>query len=293
VSLDVIMAVRQAEPGMSRAEKRVAQLVLEDATQVLRQTITELAESAGTSQATVLRFCRVLGYSGYPAFRIDLARSLSQVEVERERFSIQHGEIDAEDSVENVVNKLAFHEARAIEQTAQFLDLEALERMVQSIVVADRIELYGIGSSNLACGDLQQKLTRIGLFALSYSDPHLALTGAALLTPKSVAIAVSYSGRTIETNDALELASASGARTLAITNYPDSPLAATADEVLVTMSEETQFRSGAMASRIAQLAVVDVLFVRIAQRIFAQATESLRRTHDAVQSHRIKTSRTL
>ncbi|MDR2564557.1 MAG: MurR/RpiR family transcriptional regulator [Bifidobacteriaceae bacterium] len=288
MALDVLVAIRQAEPGMSPAEKRVASLVREQPARALSQTITELAESSRTSQATVLRFCRVLGYAGYPAFRIALARSISKAEVERERFSIERGEIDAEDSAEDVVAKLAFHEARTIEQTARFLDLDAVERIADALVAADRIEMYGVGSSGLSCLDLQQKLNRIGLVSLSYADPHLALTGAALLTPQSIAIAISYSGSTVETNHALEVAKNAGATTVAITNYPDSPLAATAREVLVTMSEETQFRSGAMSSRMAQLTVIDVLFVRTAQRVFAKATTSLRLTHDAVQSHRIK-----
>jgi DNA-binding MurR/RpiR family transcriptional regulator len=291
MALNVLAAIRQVLPQMSPAEKRVAEYVLANPEAVPGQAITDLAEVTGTSQATVLRFCRALGLSGYPALRIDLARFTTQEEAERQRFSIEHGEINAEDSAESVAAKLAFHEARTIEQTARFLDLAGLERVADAIVAADRIDLYGIGSSSLACLDLQQKLNRIGLIAMAHADPHLALTSAALLTKQSVAIGISYSGRTVETNDALAIAKQAGATALAITNYPQSPLAQMADEVLVTMAEETQFRSGAMASRIAQLTVIDVLFVRTAQRIFAQATESLQRTHDAVQSHRLKPGR--
>ncbi|MDR2253052.1 MAG: MurR/RpiR family transcriptional regulator [Bifidobacteriaceae bacterium] len=291
MTADAWVAIRQAEPSLRKGERLVARFVLDNPEAVLEMAIGQLADSTGTSQSTILRFCKNLGYSGYREFRLAMARSVDREESQRDRFSIEHGEINESDTAEQVVAKVAYNEARTIEQTAQFLDLAAVERVVSAMAEADRIELYGIGSSALACQDMQQKLHRIGLLAFAWSDAHLALTSAALLTPRSVAIAVSYTGLTIETNHALEVAASTGATTVAITNYPDSPLAELADEALLTMARETKFRSGAMSSRIAQLAVIDILFIRLVQRVYDQASQSLKRTYDAVQHHRIPPGR--
>ncbi|MCA5894798.1 MurR/RpiR family transcriptional regulator [Isoptericola sp. NEAU-Y5] len=284
---DVLVRLRQALPTLRPAEARIAQVVLDDATGVVGATITELAARAETSQATVVRFCRAVGYAGYPEFRIDLAQATSRLELELERSGIAEGEINQTDTTTDVVSKIAFHEARTIEETARMLDLEALERAVEAVAAAPRTDVYGVGSSGLTAQDLAQKLSRIGLVCTAPVDPHGQLTSAALLTPGCVAVAVSHTGRTVESNQALGLAKEAGATTIAVTNFPASPLAELADIVLTTTARETQFRSGAMSSRIAQLAVVDFLFVRVAQQRYDATAAALKATYDAVQPHRL------
>lgn len=284
---DVLVRLRQALPTLRPAEARIGEVVLEDPTGVVGSTITELAARAGTSQATVVRFCRAVGYAGYPEFRIDLAQATSRRAVELERSGIAEGEINQTDDATDVVSKIAFHEARTIEETARMLDLDALERAVGLVADAPRTDVYGVGSSGLTAQDLAQKLSRIGLVCLAPVDPHAQLQSAALLGPGAVAVAVSHTGRTVEPYQALSLARAGGATTVAITNFPASPLAELADVVLTTTARETQFRSGAMSSRIAQLAVVDFLFVRVAQRRYDATAAALKATYDAVQPHRM------
>jgi DNA-binding MurR/RpiR family transcriptional regulator len=284
---DVLVRLRQALPTLRPAERRIGEVVLDDPTGVVGTTITELAARAGTSQATVVRFCRAVGYAGYPEFRIDLAQATSRRAVELERSGIAEGEINQTDDATDVVSKIAFHEARTIEETARMLDLDALERAVAAVADAPRIDVYGVGSSALTAQDLAQKLLRIGLVCLAPVDPHAQLQSAALLGPVCVAVAVSHTGRTVESHQALSLARERGATTIAITNFPSSPLAEVADVVLTTTARETQFRSGALSSRIAQLAVVDFLFVRVAQRRYDATAAALKATYDAVQAHRI------
>ncbi|WP_106268749.1 MULTISPECIES: MurR/RpiR family transcriptional regulator [Isoptericola] len=284
---DVLVRLRQARPTLPPAEARVADVVLTDVAAAVGATISELAVRAGTSQATVVRFCRTVGYTGYAEFRIDLAQAASRRAVELERSGVAQGEINRTDDATDVVRKIAFHEARAIEETARLLDLDALESAVGAVARADRIDVYGVGSSGLTAQDLAQKLSRIGLVCLAPVDSHQQLQSAALHGSGSVAVAVSHTGRTVEPVQALTLARARGAATVAITNSPASPLAETADVVLTTAARETQFRSGALSSRIAQLAVVDFLFVRVAQRRFEATTAALAVTYDAVQQHRM------
>ncbi len=134
---------------------------------------------------------------------------------------------------------------------------------------------------------LQQKLHRIGAMAFAWNDPHIALTSATLLARKDVAIAISHSGTTKETIEALEAARNRGATTIAITNFPVSRLASIADLVLTTAARETSLRSGATASRIAALTVVDCLYIAVAQRHLKRARKAVEETRDAVSSHRL------
>ncbi len=196
-------------------------------------------------------------------------------------------DIDRDDSLADIVAKIAFSDAAAVQDTAANLDLDALAGAVEAVATARRIDVYGIGASGFVGQDLHQKLHRIGLLAFAWPDPHAALTSAALLDDGCVAIAISHTGSTADTVDALRSARESGARTIAITNFVPSPLTAHADLVLTTAARETTFRSGAMASRIAQLAVIDCLFVGVAQRSYDRTTTALDRTYRAVRSRRI------
>jgi DNA-binding MurR/RpiR family transcriptional regulator len=287
MALDVLSNVRQALPRLSSSEARVAAAIIADPTVVVDLTITDLAHLCGTSLSTVARFCQTLGYTGYREFRMEVATSISREAAERDRFGLADSDINPDDSASEVVAKIAFHEVLAIEQTAQGLDVAVLDRVVGAIAGAGHVDLYGFGASGLTAQDLQQKLARIGISAFCSVDVHLALVSAALRKPGDVAIGISHSGLTTETIHALTVAGEAGAMTVAITNSPESPIADAADSVLTTQARESTYRIGAMSSRIAQLALVDFLFVRVAQRRHQEVAEPLRRTFEVTASHKV------
>ncbi|MFL6126329.1 MurR/RpiR family transcriptional regulator, partial [Actinophytocola sp.] len=134
-----------------------------------------------------------------------------------------------------------------------------------------------------------QKLHRIGRISFAWSDTHIMLTSAAVLGRGDVAVGISHTGATADTVEALREARRAGATTVALTNFPTAPISEVADLVLTTAARETTFRSGATASRIAQLTVVDCLFIGIAQRHLADTMKALDDTRDAVGSHRLET----
>jgi len=274
--------VRGLLPDLSPAERRVAAAVLADPAAVAGQTIRELARACDTSEATVVRFCRATGFGGYPQLRLALAREAGRA-VSRGEVG---GDIAEDDDLAAIVHTVATTDARAIEDTAAGLDLDVLAAVVDVLVAAPRIEIYGVGASGLVAVDLEQKLRRIGRRATACPEAHAALVSAALLGPGDVAVGISHTGATVDTIDALALASTSGATTVALTNFPRSPLAQLADHVLVTAARETTFRSGATASRIAQLTVVDCVFVAVAQRTYADTLSALERTRAAVANRR-------
>ncbi len=282
---DIGVRIRALLPTLAPSERRVAERVLADPAGVAASTITALAQECATSETTVIRFCRAVGFSGYPALRLELAAARGRSEVGQVRDLT--GDIVADDDLDEVVAKIAFADARAVEETAQQLDLDALHAVIDALVDAPRADVYGVGASGIVAQDLQQKLHRIGRVAFAFPDAHLALTSAALLSPGDVAVAISHSGATRDTLDALDVARRRGATTVAVTNFPRSPLALRADHVLTTAARETTFRSGATASRLAQLTVVDCVFVGVAQRTYETSQRALELTHDAVADRRV------
>jgi DNA-binding MurR/RpiR family transcriptional regulator len=286
---DVLVRIRAVLPSLRPAERRVAEAVLDDPVGTVEQSISRLAEQCDTSVTTVMRFCRSVGFQGYPELRLALVRETSREAAGQADGVELSSDIGRTDSLEDVVAKIAFSDTRAIEDTAATLDLTALRAAIDAVAGARRIDIYGLGASAFVGQDLHQKLHRIGLMAFVWPDPHAALTSAALLREDCVAIAISHTGTTADTVDALQLARSSGARTVAITNHHPSPLTAEADIVLTTAARETTFRSGAMASRIAQLAVIDCLFVGVAQQSYDRTMSALARTYQALQGRRFPT----
>ena len=283
-ALSVLIRVRGAVPNLRPAEQRVAAAVLADPAGVSESSITALARQCDTSETTVLRFCRAIGLAGYPDLRLALARAAQEEEVEQASNGPVSTDISPTDSLADVVATITHADARAVEDTAAVLDLAALESAIDAIVAAPRIDIYGTGASALVGHDLHQKLHRIGRISFAWSEAHLALTSAAVLGPDDVAVGISHTGTTIDTVDAIRVAREQGARTIVVTNFARSPIAAVADLLLVTAARETTFRSGAMASRIAQLALVDCLFAGVAQRSYDDSIAALKRTYAVVRS---------
>ena len=280
-----LVRIRSLLPGLARAEQRVAKVVLDNPQVVAHRSITEVAEAAGTSETTVTRFCKAIGVGGYPELRIALAADTARTaaRIDRDLGS----DIAPTDDLSQVVGKVAFADARAVEETAEQLDIASLTAVVDAVAGAGRVDVYGVGASAFVAADLQQKLHRIGRISFAWSDTHIMLTSAAVLTAGDVAVGISHTGATADTVEALRVARERGATTVALTNFPRSPISEVADHVLTTAARETTFRSGAMASRIAQLTVIDCLFIGVAQKHLDSARNALESTYEAVGGHRL------
>jgi DNA-binding MurR/RpiR family transcriptional regulator len=283
VTEDILVRLKQLTAVLRPSEVRVAELALQDPMGVSQLTIGQLASRGRTSATTVTRLCKQAGFDGYRSFRQALTVAAVSDRGRRIDFGVSNGDIDLSEPAEQVYRKLAYEEARTLEDTVGMLDLDTVSRVVHAIDRAPRIDVYGQASSALAAQDLQQKISRIGCQANAWSDGHLALMSAATLPPEAVAIGFSHSGETEETIQSLEAAHRQGAFTVAVTNFPDASIAAAASAVLTTVSKETRFRYGAMSSRMAQFIVVDVLFMGVAALHPERTREALTNTYNAVQ----------
>ena len=272
-------------PALSPAEQRVGRVVLADPAEAAQRTISALAFAAETSEATVIRFCRSVGMGGYPQLRIRLAAESAR-RPEPMDTRVTGGEIPPGADMAQIIATIAFHDARAVEETAEQLDPDTCTRVVGAIAGAARVDIYGAGPSGYVASDFQQKLHRIGRTAFCWPDAHTALASAALLGRGDVAVGISHTGTATEAVEMLQVAKGRGAITVAVTNFPRSPIAGAANHVLITATRETTYRSGAMASRLAQLTVVDCLFVGVAARTRGRAKRALELTADVTRPGR-------
>lgn len=265
---------------------RIAAAIRETPTIVIDKTINELAQECSTSVASVVRFCHAIGLSGYASLRMALATELGKESAQFSGRGAFGSEISAEDTLPEAISKLASLELLAIEETIARLDFGVLEAAIDAIDRADRILLYGIGASQFVAEDLAHKLLRVGRNAHVLADPHEAIASTVLHRTPTVAIGFSHGGTTAETVRFVESARANGAATIAVTSVKGSPLARSSDHALFTEVRESAFRAGAMVSRIAQLALVDALFVGVAKRRFEETVDALQRTREATRALR-------
>ena len=286
MDIGILVTIRSLLPNLAPVERRVAQAVLDDPGGAARMSISELSRSCGTSATTVVRFCRAVGLRGYPELRLALAAAVASDD--GGAVAVAARDIGPGDDAALIAKKIAYADAAAVTDTANHLDIKVLNDAVDALATAKRIDIYGVGASGFVGLDLQQKLQRIGRPAFAWPDPHMAITSAALRAEGDVAVGLSHTGTTVDTIDALGQAQRNGAVTVAVTNFPWSPVTEVADFVLLTAARETAFRSGAMTSRIAQLTVVDCLFVVLAQRDLPATQAALERTYAAAQAKRTR-----
>lgn len=284
----VLGRISRMEGEFSDALARVAAQVLSDPAAAARSTIVELAERSGTSPATITRFCRTLGFDGYAALRVAIATETGRAEAQGGKgWKLDIGrEITPDDPLDRVLGHVLAAEMTALQDTADSLDLDGVAKAAGAITRARRVDMYGIGGSALVVGELHMGLHRIGVPAWVWSEVHGALASAALLVAGDVAIGFSHSGATVETVEMLAEAGSRGALAVAVTSFPQSPIAEVADIVLNSATRASTSRSDVMAARHSQMLVADLLYLAVAQRTFPRTVTSFEYTAQAVAGHR-------
>lgn len=277
---NALARIRIAQGNMAKGARRIADHVLAQPDEIVRMSVTELAEAVGVSEGSVINFCRSIGLSGFQHLKLSLARETVQ--------SVQfiHEDIARDDDIDTICRKVFHSGIQALRDSLSVLDPKALTRAVDAIRTAKRVEIYGIGSSAPIAEDTHYRMLRIGLDARVVIDSHIQAISASRCDPDVAVLTISHSGATHETVAATRLAKEAGARTIVITNFARSPIQAYADVVLFTMARETRFRTEAMTSRIAQLCVVDALIAALALADYDRSTETLRQTFEVLSIKR-------
>lgn len=250
-----LIRIRSAYSDLYSAEKKVADYILENPQDIMHLSVTEVASQSGVSEATVVRFCRSLGYMGYQDFKLTLARdTVSPIKT-------IHEDLEKSDDIGTITHKVFQNNIQALKDTLEVLDIKEMERAKEALMKADKILIIGVGTSSPNVQDAYNKFFRIGLNCSCQTDSHLQVMEAALLKKGDVLVAISHSGSTKDPIETLKVAKKRGATTICITNNSLSPITKEADIKLLTASRETRFKSEALASRIAQTSIINALFM--------------------------------
>ncbi|HZX27443.1 MAG TPA: glucokinase [Telluria sp.] len=248
--------IAQIHKELTPAEQRVAALVLNQPRLVLNEPIADIARMADVSQPTVIRFCRSLGFGGLADFKLKFASSLTGA------IPVRHSQVRTSDSTHDLSAKVIDNTVSAILKFRDQLDVRAIDRAIELIARASRVEFYAMGNARVVALDGQHKFFRFRIPTASYGDAHLFTLAAELLRPGDVVIAISNSGRLPELLDAVDAARGAGADVIAITSS-QSPLARKATVCLPVDHSEDSTSFLSMISRILQLLLLDILTVGI------------------------------
>jgi RpiR family carbohydrate utilization transcriptional regulator len=255
--------IEAAIPSLGVGDMKVATLLLEQPDSVIYQSVSEVADSAATSTATVIRFAQKLGFRGFHELKLALAQDLAAFE--------QAGE----ESDRSVLERVTIAGAQSVRDAAALVTIEAFEAAVAILDSARRALWVAVGTSAPLAQDAAYRFRAIGMESEAPADVHVQHVASRLLQPDDVCVAISHTGSTQETLAAVEAAKEAGARTVALTSFMHSPLTEIADVILTAGSREVGFRLEAMASRLAHMAVIDALLVAVAERDHERSERAL------------------
>lgn len=280
---DLLKFLGRDSVRLRRSETRVAEAVMRDPATSVHRTLAELAAEAGVSEPTVVRFCRAVGFRGFRDFQITLAQALAA----------QSGFNDVAmtkiDPQQDLIGSVLSNHLGTLIAVRDALDGDSIARAVDILADARRIEFFGLGASGIVAIDAQQKFFRLGRPTVAYTDPHMQLMSATTLRAGDVVVAISHTGRTKDILESVVTAKDAGAQVVAITS-PESPLSFAASVTLpVATAEDTDLYTP-MMSRLAHLAVVDILATGLAVRGGAEVADNLRRLKRHLQLKRLPKS---
>lgn len=275
-----LVSIEAAMGSLRPMERRVAQYILQHPEKVVRLSVQKLAEYSDVSEATIIRLSRSLHCKGFQELKLRIAGDLSQSSLPAESYQ----EIRTDGSTRQLIESVSNNNIVSIQDTLTVLSPENVEKAIAKLSGARKIGLFGIGASGVIAEDFRQKLTRINRWCEIGTGFDAQATLAANLLSGDVVFGISYTGQTEDMIRSLAIAKQNGAYVISLTRFGSNPVSELADIQLFTSSLEKSIRSGAMASRMAQLNVIDILYVGIAGRHYEESVQSLEKTRQAVKA---------
>ena len=261
--ISVIPLINTSYTGFTKSEKKVADIVLKDPQSIIYSSITDLSEQCSVGEATILRFCRKLGFNGYQSFKMTLAQSRQK----EDEMEVQLSDnITKGDSIQDMSRKILNTDIFGLNETFALIDYNAIEEVVDGLIKAKRIVFFGVGSSAITAQEAKNKFMRITSNVEFSYDAHMQSMIASLMSDKEVAIAFSHSGSTKDTIEMLKTAKKAGAKTVCVTRHGKSPITQYADHVLLIGAKEGPLQGGSLSTKIAQLFLIDILYTEYFRR---------------------------
>lgn len=276
----VLSSLEEAIATLKPTERIAARYILDHAETVIGSSVQKVAELAGVSEATVVRLCRSIHCKGFQELKLKIAADLSKAVKSFESYQ----EIHLDGSIEDLIDSISHNNMTSIQDTRSVLSAESVRLTIDKLSKARKIAFFGIGASAVIAEDFHQKLQRLDRWSEVGTGFDMQAMIAANLTPEDAVFGISYSGQTEDMIRSLAIAKQAGATIITLTRFGSNPVADLADIKLFTSSLEKSIRSGAMASRIAQLNVVDIVYVGIAGQQYKRSVNALEKTRNAVKS---------
>lgn len=279
----ILDALGAMQNSLTRSAQRIAEYIQSEPAKVTQLSLSELSALTQAGEATIIRFCRTLGYKGFQDFKMDLAIEVATRSNQQE--SLLDADVQDADSAQAIAGRLQSAINNVLTETINLLSLENVEEVVKLIRRADRICIFGLGTSGITAEDAKSKLMRIGLRVDAATNNHFMYMQASLMQAGDIAIGISHSGTSGETVQSLRLAKEAGATTVALTHNMGSPITELADYVLINGNRQGQLQGDSIGTKIAQLFVLDLIYALLVKADPVQAEKIKRKTTQAISQN--------
>lgn len=267
---------------MTQKESEIAEYILENKSEILNLTSVELATKIGVGQSSIIKFIKKIGFSKYGEFKIQLSKELENEKIYKAKETI-HSQIYIDDSLENVATKTLSEIIKALEKTVGNIDFKYFETVIDVIKKSKKILIIGSGMSSIVARDLEMKFMKIKIEALHYESPHMQLMKLATMDSEDLVIAISHRGETEDVIDVVKKAKKKNIEVLSITSIEKNTVASLSDYNLKIISDENIFRSSAISSRMAQLILNDIIFLRLTQEDYATTKNYIEESRELIK----------
>lgn len=267
---------------MTQKESEIAEYILENKSEILNLTSVELATKIGVGQSSIIKFIKKIGFGKYGEFKIQLSKELENEKIYKVKETI-HSQIYIDDSLENVANKTLNEITKALEKTVGNIDYKYFETVIDVIKKSKKILIIGSGMSSIVARDLEMKFMKIKIEAIHYESPHMQLMRLATMDSEDLVIAISHRGETEDVIDVVKKAKKKNIKVLSITSIEKNTVASLSDYNLKIISDENIFRSSAISSRMAQLILNDIIFLRLTQEDYATTKNYIEESRELIK----------
>ena len=260
--MSVISKMKEMQSELTAKEKKISKYILQHLDKIVYMNTYQIADKCKVSQASVVRFAKKLGYSGFPEFKISFGRDMGRRDVE-EKINFIYEDIQETDELDDLIKKIVYANSNIIQDTYSILDTNTVKEAVEIIKNARKIFILGAGYSGIVAKDFHYKLGELGMNSICEADYHIQLASISTLNENDVVFVISQGGKTVDIYNLVKEAKKRKVKIISVTQMSSNPIRDLADIKISTIMEKNNFRSTALSSRIAQLTIIDIIYVAL------------------------------
>ncbi|MGL5655629.1 MAG: MurR/RpiR family transcriptional regulator [Fusobacteriaceae bacterium] len=248
----VFKRIEENSNNFTKSEIKIMEFMLKNPKFILHNSIGEISNVIGVSDATITRFSRTIGFKGFNELKFVLEQELQRIEIE---------ESDLNNNL--ILDKLLTNYTQILQKMVNLLKESNIDKLLTLLKTSKRIKIYGVGSSGYFAEEIYFRLSKLGFDVRAITESHEMKIDANFSKNNDLIIGVSLSGLTNVIIESMALAKANGAKTVSLTNYPDSKISEVSDEI-ITIAQKNLMEMGHFISpQIALLFTFDYLFSEI------------------------------